>query len=185
MLKQFLNDNYHTPVGTYLLYHGWWFFISIIKLPVSIIFLFVSAIYGFIDLVLGSRPLEHQKRRFHLVVVTGCDSGFGRDLAISLTHDGFEVVAGCMNEMSLSDLEALGSDRRLHAVHLDVTDDDSVRKFEASVSDLLQRTPGLAMFSLVNNAGVGQGGLVDWCSLDSYKWMMEVKFNYPGHAYLH
>lgn len=34
------------------------------------------------------------------VVVTGCDSGFGKDLAVQLATNGFRVFAGCLRKDS-------------------------------------------------------------------------------------
>lgn len=59
---------------------------------------------------------------------TGCDSGFGNRLAISLDELGFLVFAGCLfpeQEGALSLLER--SSRRIQVVKVDVTSDESVR----------------------------------------------------------
>ena len=43
-----------------------------------------------------------------MVAVSGCDSGFGRELAVKLARDeGYTVVAGCLEAESVAELEAL------------------------------------------------------------------------------
>lgn len=61
------------------------------------------------------------------VFVTGCDSGFGRLLALRLDQRGFRVLASCLTPSGAEDLERVASSR-LHTTLLDVTDPQSVRQ---------------------------------------------------------
>lgn len=61
------------------------------------------------------------------MLVTGCDTGFGRRLAIKLDALGLQVYAGCLHQRCAKELAEMCSSRLL-AIHLDVTKLDMVRK---------------------------------------------------------
>ncbi|KAJ3102164.1 Retinol dehydrogenase 5 [Phlyctochytrium planicorne] len=108
-----------------------------------------------------------------VVVITGCDSGFGRETALKLAKDGYRVFAGCYTEDGENklarDAQAIleeirqSSKQKFHgalATHrLDVTKDSSVETFKEAV----ERDAPNGIYCLVNNAGVlevGPGELV-------------------------
>lgn len=72
------------------------------------------------------------------VFITGCDSGFGRLLALRLDQRGFRVLASCLTPSGAEDLQRAASSR-LHTTLLDVTDPPSVQRaatwVEACVGD--------------------------------------------------
>lgn len=35
---------------------------------------------------------------------------------------------------------------------------------------------GVSLYAVINNAGVGRGGIVDWCPMEEYRRIMEVNF---------
>lgn len=61
------------------------------------------------------------------VFITGCDSGFGRLLALRLDQRGFRVLASCLTPSGAEDLQRAASSR-LHTTLLDVTDPQSVQR---------------------------------------------------------
>lgn len=61
------------------------------------------------------------------VFITGCDSGFGRLLALRLDQRGFRVLASCLTPAGAEDLQRAASSR-LHTTLLDVTDSQSVQR---------------------------------------------------------
>ena len=61
------------------------------------------------------------------IFITGCDSGFGRLLALRLDQRGFRVLASCLTPSGAEDLQQAASSR-LHTTLLDVTDPQSVRQ---------------------------------------------------------
>ena len=61
------------------------------------------------------------------IFITGCDSGFGRLLALRLDQRGFRVLASCLTPSGAEDLRQVASSR-LHTTLLDVTDPQSVRQ---------------------------------------------------------
>lgn len=75
-------------------------------------------------------------------VVTGASSGIGAATARRLAVEGFDVVAAARRADRLEELAA--EHPRIHAVALDVTDQDSVNALAAELADVSL---------LVNNAG--------------------------------
>lgn len=59
------------------------------------------------------------------VFITGCDSGFGNQLARQLDVLGFQVLAACFTQKGAEELERVTSDR-LKTITLDVTSPESV-----------------------------------------------------------
>ncbi|MBV8261423.1 MAG: SDR family NAD(P)-dependent oxidoreductase [Paraburkholderia sp.] len=81
--------------------------------------------------------------------VTGCSTGFGRELARAVLARGWRCVASARNKASLDDLAPEAGDRLLR-VSLDVTD---AAQIDAAVA-AAQKQFG-AIDVLVNNAGYG------------------------------
>jgi len=81
--------------------------------------------------------------------ITGCSTGFGRDLAVLLLSQGQRVVATARDPSKLTDL-VVGHESNALALPLDVTD-------EAAIADAVRQAE--AKFGridvLVNNAGYG------------------------------
>jgi short-subunit dehydrogenase len=74
------------------------------------------------------------------VLITGCSSGIGRALALTLAERGYKVIATARDVASLADLPVAAR------LQLDVTDDRSVNEAAAAAGDI---------DILVNNAGLG------------------------------
>ncbi|XP_066987776.1 D-beta-hydroxybutyrate dehydrogenase, mitochondrial-like isoform X2 [Macrobrachium rosenbergii] len=74
------------------------------------------------------------------VLITGCDSGFGFQLALHLHRLGFDVFAGCLlanhGGEGAEQLRGVCSDR-LHVIQLDVTNSKQLNEALRSVKDIL------------------------------------------------
>lgn len=81
--------------------------------------------------------------------VTGCSTGFGRELALAVLARGWRCVATARNKASLDDLAPEAGDRLLR-VSLDVTDAAQV---EAAIAAAHKQFGAVDV--LVNNAGYG------------------------------
>uniref|UniRef100_A0A0B6Z6J6 Uncharacterized protein n=1 Tax=Arion vulgaris TaxID=1028688 RepID=A0A0B6Z6J6_9EUPU len=101
-----------------------------------------------------------------VVVVTGCDSGFGLGLAKRLYPKGFTVFATCLSLESdgAKLLKNLGTDR-LKVIQLDITNDDSVARCLRLVREECSNT---GLYSLVNNAGLNMMGDVELTTMEQY-----------------
>jgi len=103
-------------------------------LSVLAILLVMVLLYKLVDYVLSIPLVGNYSNRY--IFVTGCDTGFGYELAKRLDSLGCHVFAGCLTEKGETELRKTCSER-LHPVSLDVTKHDSVRKaFELVTSKL-------------------------------------------------
>ncbi|KJH53747.1 oxidoreductase, short chain dehydrogenase/reductase family protein [Dictyocaulus viviparus] len=107
------------------------------------------------------------------VLITGCDSGFGRELAVRCITEGFTVFAGCLTDEGKRSLEEECLSSKLHAIPLDVTSDESVRKAREQVASRLKGE--LQLWAVVNNAGVFSCfGPDDWTTVGDYLEAVQV-----------
>jgi len=86
------------------------------------------------------------------ILITGASTGIGRHLAETLAEKGYHVYAGARKD---KDLEALNAIENVTAVKLDVTKQDQIDAVVAMIEE-----KGTGLYGLVNNAGVGGGGVV-------------------------
>ncbi|XP_014642123.1 PREDICTED: retinol dehydrogenase 16-like isoform X2 [Ceratotherium simum simum] len=84
------------------------------------------------------------------VFITGCDSGFGNQLARQLDQRGLRVLAACLTEKGARQLRDQMSDR-LETVILDVTKTESIA---AATQWVKEHTGDRGLWGLVNNAGI-------------------------------
>lgn len=92
------------------------------------------------------------------VLVTGCDSGFGNLVARRLDRYGFQVFAGCLFPEGDGAIK-LGqeSSKQLKVVKLDVTSKQDVEQVVQEIGET-----GLALWAVINNAGVAQYLPAEW-----------------------
>jgi len=98
-----------------------------------------------------------------VVLITGCSTGIGRDLAQRLARSGFTVAATARNAASIVNLDAA------LRLPLDVTDPESIR---AAVAAVMERFGRIDV--LVNNAGYAQVGAIEELSDDQVQRMYDV-----------
>ncbi|XP_059156838.1 17-beta-hydroxysteroid dehydrogenase type 6-like [Physella acuta] len=106
------------------------------------------------------------------VFITGCDSGFGRELAERLDRIGYHVFAGCLapDREGARSLKESTSDR-LHIVKVDVTDDFQVEQAVKYVKDNIGVNE---LWAVVNNAGVAVFCEIEWCAVQEFQKIMDV-----------
>lgn len=99
-------------------------------------------------LYLATRPshIKHRDRR--VVLVTGCDQGFGYDTARRLAAVGFRVYAACLTDAGAKRV-VKDAEGHLTAVVCNVTSDAAVRRLRKRMQPDMKRFGGL--FALVNN----------------------------------
>ena len=98
------------------------------------------------------------------VLVTGCSTGIGREVARHLAAKGHLVYATARRLEALGELDAAGC----RTLALDVTDEASMRDAVAAV----EAEHG-AVGALVNNAGYSQSGAIESVSLDDVRRQFE------------
>lgn len=114
----------------------------------------------------------------------------GKELALWCAEAGFVVFAGCLKKESFTQFDVNKERLRIFPLEMDVTDDTSVTKAVAAVSNWLRSSGSSSsssdgvqpdpetrvLHALVNNAGVGVSGFVDWTPLSEYQKGMEVNY---------
>jgi NAD(P)-dependent dehydrogenase (short-subunit alcohol dehydrogenase family) len=105
-----------------------------------------------------------------VAVVTGSSSGIGYEISLILARNGFTTYATMRNLQKGSDLKSIAEDEKLplHFVHLDVTDENLIKKAIKTIHDEVGRID-----ILVNNAGYGLVGAFEDLSLDEIKTQYE------------
>lgn len=105
------------------------------------------------------------------VLVTGASTGIGRACVEHLDGLGFTMFAGVRKQADADSLREAGS-ARVQPVMLDVTDGDSIA---AALQTVDAAAPG-GLAGLVNNAGVGFGGPLEFVPVEQWRQQLEVNF---------
>ncbi len=104
------------------------------------------------------------------VVITGASTGIGEACALRMDGQGWRVFAGVRKDADGQALKAKASDN-LTPIILDVTEQSSINTSAETVNAAVGES-GLA--GLVNNAGVGIGGPLEFISVDELRRQLEV-----------
>ena len=127
------------------------------------------------------QELQTFRRHFHrfskkidpkgkAVFITGCDTGFGHDLALRLHDYGFHVFSGCLvPELNGGrKLQKLQKKGRMKVLQCDVTKWKEVRACSQLISKDLSKDD-LKLWAVVNNAGVAVLSEFEWIPLEQYE----------------
>ncbi len=111
--------------------------------------------------------LHQHKRAF----ITGAASGLGKALCLELAADGWTIGISDINDdqLAATHTEVVKLGGKPLSFHLDVSSRDA---YQHVVQNYLQETGGVDV--LVNNAGVGDGGVFEEYSLDNWEWMVRI-----------
>lgn len=105
-------------------------------------------------------------------VVTGAAGGIGKSFAYEITKRGGDVLCVDINESMLNDtvevFNKLGANA--YAYVCDVADEEQMKALSLEAPKILQRPITL----VVNNAGIGVGGVVGELSLDEWKRCVDI-----------
>jgi short-subunit dehydrogenase len=104
------------------------------------------------------------------VVITGASTGIGRETALLLDKKGYTVFAGVRKQEDAKALSDQGSDR-LTPITIDVVDQRSIADARSEVERAVGEE---GLVGLVNNAGVGGGGPIEFMSLESLRETLEI-----------
>ncbi|KAL8563903.1 hypothetical protein ACOMHN_049559 [Nucella lapillus] len=105
-----------------------------------------------------------------VVLITGCDTGFGHETAKKASQRGLTVVATCLDRHSPG-ATLLAAMERVHVLPLDVTDDDSVR---AALNDVTKRCGDKGLWAVVNNAGLNRQTPIELTSMMTFQHLADV-----------
>jgi len=134
--------------------------------------LYTSLVVAALLLLWSTCPKDRVQSEGKAVFITGCDSGFGNDLARRLDKEGYHVFAGCLalEREGARALKAATSDR-LKLVSIDVTDDFQVSQ---AVSFVKENIGDNELWAVVNNAGIAVFCEIEWCSVQEFMKIMDV-----------
>ncbi|XP_023499583.1 retinol dehydrogenase 7-like [Equus przewalskii] len=134
--------------------------------------LYLAALVGLCYLLRWYRERQVVSNlRDKYVFITGCDSGFGNQLARQLDLRGLRVLAACLTEKGAKQLRDQTSDR-LETVILDVTKTESIA---AATQWVKERTGDRGLWGLVNNAGIGVPAAPnEWLTKDDFLKILNV-----------
>jgi NAD(P)-dependent dehydrogenase (short-subunit alcohol dehydrogenase family) len=104
------------------------------------------------------------------ILITGTSTGIGRATTLHLAREGFRVFAGVRRQEDAVSLRGEAPDA-VTPIQLDVTDAASIQQAAKEVEEAVGRA-GLA--GLVNNAGIGFGGPLEYADLDEMRRGYEV-----------
>jgi NAD(P)-dependent dehydrogenase (short-subunit alcohol dehydrogenase family) len=102
------------------------------------------------------------------ILITGASTGIGRACASHLAGLGFYVLAGVRCDKDARQLESIG---HVTAIHIDVTNADSIAAAVAKVDGIVGEA---GLCGLVNNAGIGVFGPVEFVAIDDWRRQFEV-----------
>jgi hypothetical protein len=141
-----VNDILHKPVIEWLVPYCVWS----IHLMLGPLYLLAYVALALCDLVSGYVWWRHEEPNDERpIVITGCDTGFGHDLALTLVEKGWKVYAGCLTDKGMAQLTQEGPGKQLVVMKLDVTKPEDIKALVARVE--AENPQGV--FALVNNAG--------------------------------
>jgi NAD(P)-dependent dehydrogenase (short-subunit alcohol dehydrogenase family) len=128
-------------------------------------------------------PFGSSPKRSHdaAAVITGAGSGIGRAFAVELARRGGRVVCSDLDEASArATADAIvASGGRATSVPCDVSRIDDVQQLADEAQSWLDGPPTL----VINNAGVGAGGLpIGAIELDDWNWVLGINLWGPIHG---
>ncbi len=103
-------------------------------------------------------------------LITGCSTGFGRELATNALEAGHKVVVTARNPKDIQDIVLKFADASI-AVTLDVTNPEDI---QSSVQQSMEKFGRIDV--LVNNAGIGYFGAIEESEEDEVRRMFEINF---------
>ena len=182
---QKLNAALHKEPIASIAYCYFWSLFLIIWIPIAVVVLQIRTAFKLLaalDFTVFFRRCsnaydpEHNQKLDMAVCITGCDSGFGREMAMWAADAGYTVFAGCLDVKHLDD--GILPDK-LIALQMDVTSDkqvdEAVRKVQAWLKEggTDNNNKQRVLHALICNAGVGVAGLVDWTKITDFQFCMD------------
>ena len=108
-------------------------------------------------------------------LITGCSTGFGRELAKAALHNGDKVAVTARKTADVEDIVA-GENNAL-SLSLDVTNGGQIK---SAVDDVMEKWGRIDV--LVNNAGIGYFGAVEESEDAAVRQMFEINFFGLAHV---
>jgi NAD(P)-dependent dehydrogenase (short-subunit alcohol dehydrogenase family)/catechol 2,3-dioxygenase-like lactoylglutathione lyase family enzyme len=146
-----------------------------IFMTISVVSISLHYYKQLITTTLRSKLPEDKRKK--LVIISGCDQGFGRLLAEQL-FDATEhvVLALTLTKAAANELNASSDGKRLFAIQCDVTSEKDIEGMKKYAGNLMQEE-NIVLHTIVNNAGIADPGDFVWFSdISVYQKVMDVNF---------
>ena len=161
----------------------YWIFALTVVTPTASMFLCLQAVYAVVAWALQWTGVDAHhpqkggaKKKEMAIVITGCDSGFGKELALVASNAGFVVFAGCLSKDSFAQFK----ETTVIPLVMDVTKDKDVEAAVQAVQNWIiakdsnkNESSSRVLHALCNNAGILLPGFVDWNDLSSIQKTMD------------
>lgn len=179
---QWLNALFHREPFSTLFYLVIWSVYFFVACPLGFLILWTTSLIKLGRWLIGLSGEGHfqpskQADLNMAVVITGCDSGFGRECALRAGQQGFTVFAGCLHEASF---EQYKHDDNVRPVKMNIMSDEEVRAVAKQVADWLANADEKGrlrvLHALYNNAGDGVLGEIDWIPMSGFQFVMDLNF---------
>ena len=130
-----------------------------------------------ITFVLQGRFRKHQGTLSgKTLLITGCDTGFGRLMALRYCEEGAHVFAGCLTKEGSERLAAEVTGKgRLTTLPLDVTNETEIQAAYDVVRSTLEKEQN-SLYAVVNNAGIFAGWYVEMTEMSEFERVMDINF---------
>ena len=120
---------------------------------------FIPVLFGLLAIYLVSRLIPRSKVEIKgkYVLITGCDSGFGRETAIRLDKMGVCVLTTCLTKEGEQSLKSVTSSK-LKTFQMDVTNSRQIKEVYEEVERRIPSKTGnvIAVFALSHMARIPQ-----------------------------
>jgi NAD(P)-dependent dehydrogenase (short-subunit alcohol dehydrogenase family) len=134
-------------------------------------------------LIIGPKIYAEENVEGKVAIITGANSGVGKEAALGLAKRGCKVVLGCRNLVEGKKAQdeitrlSMASPGQVDLIHLDLADLSSVRKFAETV---IRKYPTIDI--LINNAGFYDGSKTLKKTKDGFE--AHIGVNHLGHFLL-
>jgi len=146
---------------------------SILFLPIYFFITIIGLAFGLIERTLLNKRIYKPPAKL-AVIITGCSTGFGFNLVLSLASKGITVFAGVRkNDDAQRIKESSEYPENVVPIIADVTNPEQLKEAYELVKNHIQEN-GLKLLALVNNAGYGYYSPIETANLQNVKNMFEV-----------
>lgn len=105
------------------------------------------------------------------VLISGASTGIGRATSLRLARIGYTVFAGIRKDEDADSLRQEDRTNRIVPIKLDVTVPEQIEEAKTLVANTIGDS-GLS--GLINNAGIGVGGPIEYVDLNRFRALLEV-----------
>lgn len=104
-----------------------------------------------------------------LIIITGCDTGIGRELCKVLLNEDYNVAISYVEENPFPEVF------NLYAKKMDLTIEEDIKEFALYIQEICHEE-NFKIGCLFNNAGIAKCGPVENTPLDFFREVMEVNY---------